>query len=127
MGDDLEVGLERITAIVIQARRGDFDDYQAMQYVADVLEDLEFINRSDEPSERGGDNVRPRHFTLRELEKMSTRAQGQADDLKYETSTYRVWLSRCTVADGEPYNHKVTVEHVGRAGQWVTVEEYQAQ
>lgn len=66
-----------------------------------------------------------RKFTLQELEKMPTLCVGQADDLKYEEDGVRVWLSRCGVEDGEPYDNKVTVEkwiHLC----WETVEEYQA-
>lgn len=51
-----------------------------------------------------------RIYTLSELEILPTLATGQADDLKIEKENRRVWLSRCTVEDGEPYNNKVTVE-----------------
>ena len=56
-------------------------------------------------------------YTKRELRKMKTLSTGQADDLKIDTGETRIWLSRCTVADGEPYNNKVTVERLvdGRA------------
>lgn len=50
------------------------------------------------------------NLTLSELESMPTLSVGQADDLKYETDDTRVWLSRCGIADGEPFNNKVTVE-----------------
>lgn len=76
-----------------------------------------------------------RIYSLAHLESLPTLAQGQTDDLKIETPTTRVWLSRCTVEDGEPYNNKVTVEILkegyvgvkretyekyGRRGHWET-------
>jgi hypothetical protein len=71
-----------------------------------------------------------KHYTLEELEAMNTLATGQADNLKIEDmeAGLRVWLSRCTVEDGEPYNNKVTVEQYDfSAHRWETTEEYQAQ
>ena len=64
-------------------------------------------------------------YTLKELEKLQTLSIGQAEDLKIETKAFRVWLSRCTKKDGEPYNNKVTIEQHLR-GRWVTRKEYQA-
>lgn len=66
-------------------------------------------------------------WSLNELRKLPTLATGQADDLKLEDLDlgYRVWLSRCSIADGEPYNNKVSVErYVGN--RWKTVREFQA-
>lgn len=37
-----------------------------------------------------------------------------------------VWLSRCTVADGEPYNNKVTVEKL-IGGRWEIADTYKAE
>jgi hypothetical protein len=51
-----------------------------------------------------------KRYTLKELEALPTLSQGQTDDLKVESPTQRVWLSRMTIEDGEPYNNKVTVE-----------------
>jgi hypothetical protein len=62
---------------------------------------------------------------LAELEELPTLYFGQADSLKIETDTERVWLSRCTVDDGEPWNHKVTVERL-IAGSWIEVEHWRA-
>lgn len=73
-----------------------------------------------------------RHYTLAELEALPTLAQGQADDLKIETATRRIWLSRMTVADGMEYDNQVSIEEYrddarpGRFGSWVIVETYQA-
>ncbi len=63
--------------------------------------------------------------TLEELEAMTTLSVGQAEDLKIEEYPFRVWLSRCNVADGEPYPNRVTItKHI--KGEWVTVDVYQA-
>ncbi len=87
-----------------------------------------------------------RIYTLAELEALPTLSQGHTDDLKVETENTRVWLSRMTVEDGEPYNNKVTIEKLkggyistsreayqkrGARGRWesprwVTVYTYQA-
>ena len=66
-----------------------------------------------------------RRFTLEQLQTMKTISTGQADDLKYDNGKERHWLSRCTVEDGEPYNNKVTVEHLVD-GKWVVTYHYQA-
>jgi len=62
-------------------------------------------------------------FTARELRSFPTISSSQADDLKVDTGTERVWLSRMTVEDGAPYNNQVTVEKL-RAGRWVMVRQY---
>ncbi len=55
---------------------------------------------------------RPREqgWTAKGLAALPTLAVGQTCDLKVEREYTRVWLSRCTVDDGMPYNHAVTVE-----------------
>jgi hypothetical protein len=64
-------------------------------------------------------------LSLAELEALPVITQGQADDLLIESDSERVWLSRCTVDDGEPWNNKVTIErYIGR--RWVEVEWWQA-
>jgi len=65
------------------------------------------------------------YHNLEYLKSLPTLATGQADDLKIEEEYTRVWLSRCTVADGEPYNNKVTVERLIN-GQWIESETFQA-
>lgn len=68
------------------------------------------------------------NYTLQELEAMPTLTVGQADDLKVETEDVRIWLSRCGVADGEPYEDKVTVERYDyQSGRWFNHHTYQAQ
>lgn len=62
-------------------------------------------------------------YTKEELEAMPTINSGHFDNLKIETQTTRVWLSRMTVADGMPYNNMITVEKLIN-GRWVTTEEY---
>lgn len=64
-------------------------------------------------------------YSLEELEALPTLCVGQADDLKIEDSQMRVWLSRCHVEDGEPYNNKVTVTRRVN-GKWVEIETYPA-
>ena len=67
-------------------------------------------------------------YTLQELEAMPTLTVGQADNLKIENETIRIWLSRCSVADGEPYDNKVTVEmYDDLHGEWYEHHSYQAQ
>lgn len=64
-------------------------------------------------------------YTLQELQDMPTIDSGHTDDLKVDTGTVRVWLSRLTVEDGMPYNNQVTVEQL-IDGTWQTVKEYEA-
>ncbi len=59
-------------------------------------------------------------------ENRPTLSTGQADDLKYDNGTTRVWLSRCGVEDGEPYPNKLTVETLSN-GKWIEVERFQAE
>jgi hypothetical protein len=65
------------------------------------------------------------HVPLAELEAMPTITQGQADDLKIDNGDERVWLSRCTTEDGEPYDNRVTIERL-IDGSWQEVEYFQA-
>ena len=74
--------------------------------------------------ESGG--VMARKFSLKELEGKPTLCTGQADDLKFDDGKTRVWLSRCTTADGEPYDNHVSVEKL-IDGKWVLVDEYPAE
>lgn len=64
-------------------------------------------------------------YKLKELETLPTLCTAQADDLKVETDTKRIWLSRCGVADGMPYDNQVSVE-VYKGNRWEVVETYQA-
>lgn len=63
---------------------------------------------------------------LAELEALPTLAQGQTDDLKIESDSERVWLARTGVADGEPWDNRVSVER-NFGGAWIVVENWRAQ
>ena len=65
-------------------------------------------------------------YSKKEIEALPTMSVGQEADLKIDTGKMRVWLSRCTVADGMPYNNQVTVEKL-KDGRWLTLEEYEAE
>lgn len=65
------------------------------------------------------------HLTLDELDEMPTLEQGQADDLKIATVDERVWLCRCGVEDGMPFDNAVTVEYLLK-GSWVEVAMWEA-
>ena len=62
-------------------------------------------------------------YTARDLVDLPTLSVGQADNLKVDDGTERVWLSRCGKADGMPYDNQITVERL-RDGRWVTVSTY---
>ncbi len=64
-------------------------------------------------------------YTLNELQNLPNLGDSHFDNLKIETKNSRVWLSRCTVDDGEPYNNKVTVERLVN-GNWKIIQTYQA-
>lgn len=66
-------------------------------------------------------------YTLEYLESLPTLLISQADDLKIKTPHREVWLSRCHVEDGEPFDNRVT-ELVWDAviEEWVVVAEYPA-
>lgn len=71
--------------------------------------------------------VRRMDYTLAELKALPTISTGQADDLKIDTGDVRVWLSRCSVEDGEPFNNKVTVEvYNARLKKWLEARKYEA-
>lgn len=60
-------------------------------------------------------------YTPEELAQLPTLTVGQADDLKIDTGTERVWLSRCGAEDGQVYqiNHETLID-----GRWVVTSEY---
>lgn len=64
-------------------------------------------------------------YTLAELEALPTLSTSQTDNLKFDDGLTRVWLSRTTTADGEPYDHKVTIERQIDF-HWVVEEQYPA-
>jgi hypothetical protein len=63
-----------------------------------------------------------KRYWLRELEAMPTLAAGQDADLKVETPDTRVWVGRCGLADGEPYEHPIYIEELIN-GRWFVVSE----
>lgn len=66
-------------------------------------------------------------YSLKNLLKRKTISQGHTDDLKIETKTKRVWLSRLTIADGMPYNNQVTEEqYQAPQYEWKTIGTYEA-
>jgi hypothetical protein len=65
-----------------------------------------------------------RRYTADELRDLPTLSVGQADDLKVDTGTRRVWLGRCGVADGAIYDNQVTVERL-EDGKWILSECYE--
>ena len=64
-------------------------------------------------------------YTLEEIEALPTSHSGQFDNLKIETDDKRVWLSRCGIADGMPYDNTITVERLIN-GCWVETDMYEA-
>lgn len=60
------------------------------------------------------------HISLGDLVALPTLTQGQADDLKIDTGTERVWLSRMTVEDGMEFDNEVTVERYDPTNGWYT-------
>ena len=63
-------------------------------------------------------------YSARDLEHLPTLATGQADDLKIDDGDTRVWLCRCGIDDGMPFDNAVTVEKL-QNGRWVQVEQYE--
>lgn len=55
-------------------------------------------------------------YTYDELKSKPTICQGHSADLKVDTGTLRIWVSRCTIADGEL--DPVQVE-VLKDGRWI--------
>lgn len=80
------------------------------------------MNTSKELRERADEIAT---LSLKELEALTTLKQGHTDDLKIESDLCRIWLSRLTVEDGQPYDNQVTIELLV-AGKWVTCKTYQA-
>lgn len=68
-------------------------------------------------------------YTLKQLNAMPTLEQGHTDDLKLDELETRVWLSRMTIEDGQPYNNQVTIEQVKYSNgqpKWKTIKQYEA-
>lgn len=73
-------------------------------------------------------------YSLKELEAMDTIEQSQFDDLKHQGIFERVWLSRMSIEDGQPYNNQVTIERSKiyfsrgkrKSTRWEITEQYEA-
>ena len=69
-------------------------------------------------------------LSLQAIRKMPTLKACHYDDLKMETPVIRVYLSRMTIQDGQPYNNMVTVEQLvypaTNRARWETTEQYEA-
>lgn len=63
-------------------------------------------------------------WTAQTLRRRRSLAKSQTCDLKIDTGHVRVWLSRCGVEDGEPYENKVTIECLVD-GRWIVTDEYE--
>lgn len=60
------------------------------------------------------------------LDALPTIEIAQASDLKISHSNVRVWVSRCGLPDGEPYEHTVYIETIF-LGRWVLRGHYDGQ
>jgi hypothetical protein len=69
--------------------------------------------------------IREDNYKLNELEKLETISQSHAMNMKVKTNTMQVWLSRCTIADGEPYDNRVQIDKLIN-GVWTKDKEYKA-
>lgn len=71
--------------------------------------------------------IKSYRWKLKDIIKFKTIEQGHTDDLKLITDGMKVWLSRMTKEDGQPYNNQITVELYNKElGRWETVEQYEA-
>ena len=64
-----------------------------------------------------------RRLTAGYLRSLPTLRKGHTDDLKLDTGSMRCWLARTGVADGEPFENRVSVE-VLNDGLWTAVEDF---
>ena len=63
------------------------------------------------------------NITAAELDRLPTLSQGQVADLKFDDGTYRYWLHRTGLDDGEPWENTVSVEKL-EDGRWVDIDSY---
>ena len=69
-----------------------------------------------------------KRYTADKLRDLPTLSTGQVDNLKLEFTDpcggeVRVWLRRCGMEDGMPYEDAITVENLVD-GRWVQVDQY---
>lgn len=62
-------------------------------------------------------------YSAQQLSDMPTLGMAHTANLKIDDGERRVWLERTGVADGEPFDNKITVERL-LEGTWITVAEY---
>jgi len=63
------------------------------------------------------------HYTADELKDLPTLCIGQTCNLKVKTPNKRVWICRCGMADGMPYENQITIEELSH-GSWVISDQY---
>tara|TARA_R100000687_G_C6334162_1_gene111074 strand:+ start:51 stop:359 length:309 start_codon:yes stop_codon:yes gene_type:complete len=68
-------------------------------------------------------DMRQGKYQAQNLSTFNTLARGQSCDLKIDTGSTRIWLSRCSKVDGMPYDNMVTVEML-IGGVWKTMDKY---
>jgi hypothetical protein len=64
------------------------------------------------------DRTKVSDYSKAALAKLPTLRVGHTDDLKLESETERVWLSRMTKADGAGQDHQVTISRKREDGTW---------
>ena len=70
-------------------------------------------------------DMRQGRYTAQALSKLPTLSKGQSCDLKIDTGSCRVWLSRCSTLDGMPFDNMVTVEMFLPCDEkWRTLDTY---
>lgn len=110
--DDKEVALERISGIIQQHRRGD----PATQYVADVLEDVGFLDRSESVAKAWQTG----HFQFRSLaaghDRETFELKGSMDEIDSEWTVeklrlfhpvYRIAILRRLIEEAESQGQDV--------------------
>jgi len=68
----------------------------------------------------------PRFPNTNQLEALPVLSQGQAHDLHIDTGIYRVWLSRCSIEDGEPFRNTAYIEIKNANHLWQDLGYYDA-
>ena len=70
-------------------------------------------------------DMRQGKYTARALNKLETIRQGTTCNLKIDTGSCRVWLSRLSTMDGMPYDNMITVERwLAKDGLWRVLDTY---
>jgi len=64
-------------------------------------------------------------LSLDYLEGLETISEGHTDDLKIHDDIFKVWLCRCGMDDGMPYDNAVSIEMLIN-NRWVEVFMYEA-